>query len=189
MQRIKHFIKSLLVFFVIIICCFFASIYILREFIYPRTHFDIVKEAASNNNIDPYLVLAIIKTESNFDKLATSSKNAKGLMQIMDSTAADINNNGQIVEDITKANIYDEKINISLGCKYFSNLINKYDGNYYLAVCAYNAGMGNVDKWIEQGIVSKNLTVHENVKLPFNETKKYLNKVINTYKMYRLLYN
>ena len=57
-----------------------------------------------------------------------------------------------------------------------------------MAVCAYNAGMGNVDKWIEQGIVDKNLSEYINVNIPFNETKKYLRKVISSYKLYRLLY-
>lgn len=188
-KKSKHFIKGLLIFFIIVACCIFTCIYILKEFIYPRAHFDIIKEEASKNSIDPYLILAIIKTESGFNKLATSQKNAKGLMQIMDSTAEEINNNAEVVEDINEANIYDENINIALGCKYFSDLVNKYEGNYYIAICAYNAGMGNVNKWLEQGIISKDLDNYKNIELPFNETQKYLKKVITSYKMYRLLYN
>ena len=180
-NKIKHFIKHFFVFIVVIVCTLILGILILREFIYPRTHFDIIKKEAGKNNIDPYLVLAIIKNESNFNTLATSKKEAKGLMQIIDSTAKDINNNPNI-------NLYDEKINIALGCKYFSNLINRYNGNYYLAICAYNAGLGNVDKWLEQGIINKALNEYIDINLPFNETKKYLNKVITTYKIYRFLY-
>ena len=107
-------------------------------------------------------------------------------MQIMDSTAEDIKNK---METTTINNdLYNEEVNISLGCKYFSSLIDRYNGNYYLAICAYNAGMGNVDKWIDQNIITKNLNEYKNVNLPFSETKKYLNKVISSYKMYRLLY-
>lgn len=162
------------------------SLYIiLKLYIYPLNHFDIVKEEASKNGLDPYLIMAIIKTESGFNKEATSNKEAKGLMQIMDSTATDIKNS---TDDNVGDDLYNENVNVSLGCKYFSNLVNKYNGNYYLAICAYNAGMGNVDKWIEQGIIDKNLDKYFNVNLPFSETKKYLNKVMVSYNMYRWLY-
>lgn len=179
--KIKHFIKSLVIIIIVSICIIFTSIFILREFIYPKIHFDIITIEAGKNNIDPYLILAIIKNESNFNTLATSKKDAKGLMQIMDSTAKDINNNPNI-------NLYDERINISLGCKYFTRLVNRYNGNYYIAICAYNAGLGNVDKWISEGIIKSDLDEYKNVDIPFSETKKYLNKVISTYKIYRALY-
>lgn len=58
----------------------------------------------------------------------------------------------------------------------------------YLAICAYNAGLGNVDKWIENGIVSENLDDYNENDIPFNETKRYLKNVIKTYKMYKILY-
>ena len=151
-------------------------------------HFDIIKEESAKNNLDPYLVLAVIRTESKFNKLATSSKEAKGLMQIMDSTANELNRSLNLVENEDTLNLYDEVTNISLGCKYLSNLINKYKGNYYLAICAYNAGMGNVDKWISQGIIYYDLESHKNVDLPFSETSDYLYEVISSYKIYRRLY-
>lgn len=181
--RALRYIISVLCILILLIAIFFV---VCKYYFYPLKHFDIIKSEAAKNNIDPYLVLSIIKAESKFNKHATSSKEAKGLMQIMDSTAEDIKNNMDI--DNNKKDLYDEEVNISLGCKYFSYLIKKYEGNYYLAVCAYNAGMGNVDKWIEQGIVDKNLSEYINVNIPFNETKKYLRKVISSYKIYRLLY-
>ena len=131
--------------------------------------------------------MAIIKTESGFNNEATSKKEARGLMQIMDNTASDINSEINVVDNVN-GNLYDENVNIALGCKYFSNLVNKYNGNYYIAICAYNAGMGNVDKWIEHGIVDKNLNNYKDISLPFTETENYLKKVIVRYKMYRLLY-
>lgn len=181
-KSFRYIIFTLLMLFLVI------AIFLVfcKYYFYPLKHFEIIKVEAAKNNIDPYLVLSIIKVESGFDKHATSNKEAKGLMQIMDSTAEDIKNKMDI--DVNKEDIYDEKVNISLGCKYFASLIKKYDGNYYLAVCAYNAGMGNVDKWIEQGIVDKNLSEYENVNIPFIQTKNYLYKVIKSYKMYRLLY-
>lgn len=189
-KRSKNIFSKIFVLLLLLLISIIIVIYVLKLFIYPLKHFDIVQNEAGKNNIDPYLVLAIIKSESGFNKNATSNKKARGLMQIMDSTAEDIKSrmSENNIENLNETNIYDEEVNISLGCKYFSSLIEKYNGNYYLAICAYNAGMGNVDKWIDQNIISKDLNEYKNVNLPFPETKKYLYKVIKYYKMYRLLY-
>lgn len=176
------------IFIIVLVAAFFLTIWALKTFVYPLTHFSIVKEAASENSLDPYLILAIIKTESGFNENAKSNKDAKGLMQMLDSTANEVNDNINIVDSVDD-NIYDADVNIKLGCKYFSNLVKRYDGNYYLAICAYNAGMGNVDKWLENGYIDKNLDEYKNVNLPFEETSKYLEKVISSYKIYVKLYS
>lgn len=181
-------LKKILTILVIAIMIFSGVFLVLRLYVFPRKHFDIIKEEASKNNIDPYLVLAVIKTESGFNSLATSKKHAKGLMQIMDTTAEDINNNANVVEDLENANLYDEDVNIALGCSYLKSLIDKYDGNYYIAICAYNAGMGNVNKWLNDGLIEKTLDSAD-ISLPFEETSNYLKKVITNYKIYRKLYN
>lgn len=192
MRIIKSNKSNRLIKFIIIIvglvAAFFLTLWILKTYVYPLTHFNIVKEAASENSLDPYLILAIIKTESGFNENATSNKDAKGLMQMLDSTANEVNDHINIVENVDD-NIFDADINIKLGCKYFSNLVKRYDGNYYLAICAYNAGMGNVDKWLENGYIDKNLSEYRNVSLPFKETSKYLEKVISSYKIYVKLYS
>lgn len=184
----KRLKKAILFVFVLIVAIVLIAIFAVRKVFFPLEHLDIVKLKAKEYNIDPYLVLAIIKTESGFDKNATSSKKAKGLMQIMDNTASEVNDSVKLVNEINDTNIYDENINISLGCKYFSDLIKRYEGNYYIAICAYNAGMGNVDKWIEHGIIDKKLDEYIDVELPFAQTQKYLYKVITNYKMYKFLY-
>lgn len=176
------------IFIIVLVAAFFLTIWVFKTFVYPLTHFSIVKEAASENSLDPYLILAIIKTESGFNENAKSNKDAKGLMQMLDSTANEVNDNINIVDSVDD-NIYDADVNIKLGCKYFSNLVKRYDGNYYLAICAYNAGMGNVDKWLENGYIEKNLDEYKNVNLPFEETSKYLEKVISSYKIYVKLYS
>lgn len=162
----------------------------LKTFVYPVKYFDVIKEEAINNNIDPYLILSIIKTESSFKADATSNKNAKGLMQMIDSTAKEVNNkiSGAYIEDESDIDIYDVSTNISLGCNYFASLVDRYNGNYYLAICAYNAGLGNVDKWISEGVIPSNLDNYNDTSIPFNETKYYLKKVMTTYKMYKILY-
>lgn len=179
-------LKLLFLIVCVILVIIILSKIIFKNYIFPLKYFDIVKSEAAKNNIDPYLVMAVIKTESNFDQNAISNKDAKGLMQIMDSTANDLQNKLNISND--QANLFDEQINISLGCKYLSSLIKKYNGNYYLAVCAYNAGMGNVDKWLKNGLISEKLVQYKNVNIPFKQTKDYLYKVINSYNIYRKLY-
>lgn len=175
---------SLIIIFLILAVCGFIGI---KTYVYPLEYKDEVLEYSKKYNLDPYLVFAVINAESGFDKHATSSKNAKGLMQITESTAKEVNEITNSVDSLNEENIYNEDINIELGCQYLASLISRYNGNYYLAICSYNAGIGNVDKWISQGQTSQDLNTTD-VELPFKETTKYLKKVIHNYKMYKVIY-
>ena len=68
------------------------------------------------------------------------------------------------------------------GTKYFSLLLDYYNNNYYLAIAAYNAGIGTVTKWIDDGIIKKDGSDIENI--PYKETNNYVRKVLNNYKIY-----
>ena len=81
-MKFKKIIIWLIVFFVLLA----GGRYIIKEYIYPYKYSNIINEYSAKYELDPYLVLAVIKTESNFNENAESSKGAKGLMQIMDST-------------------------------------------------------------------------------------------------------
>ena len=174
----------LIIIFLILLVCGFIGI---KTYVYPLEYKDEVLEYSQKYNLDPYLVFAVINAESGFDKHATSSKNARGLMQITESTAKEVNEITNSVDSLNEENIYNEDINIELGCQYLASLISRYNGNYYLAICSYNAGIGNVDKWISQGQISQDLNTTD-VELPFKETTKYLKKVIHNYKMYKVIY-
>lgn len=175
---------SLIIIFLILVVCGFIGI---KTYVYPLEYKDEVLEYSQKYNLDPYLVFAVINTESGFDKHATSSKNARGLMQITESTAKEVNEITNSVDSLDEENIYNEDINIELGCQYLASLISRYNGNYYLAICSYNAGIGNVDKWISQGQITEELNT-TNIELPFKETTRYLKKVIHNYKMYKVIY-
>ena len=108
-------------------------------------------------------------------------------MQITDSTAKEVNEVTNSTSDINDTSLYNEDINIEIGCKYFSSLISRYNGNYYLAICAYNAGIGNVNSWLNDNRVSSSLDTTD-IKLPFDETTKYLKKVIVNYDLYKKIY-
>lgn len=163
-----------------------GGIVIVKTF-YPLKYTEQVVSYAKKHHIDPYLALAVINTESRFNKDATSSQEAKGLMQITDATAKEVNDNTNSTDEITEDTLYDVDVNVELGCNYLQSLILKYNGNYYLAVIAYNAGMGNVDNWMEKGIIDDNLDTTD-IQLPFSETTNYLKKVIHNYKIYKILY-
>ncbi len=176
----KYKIHKIFLIILITIVIIYIVFNLYKKFFYPLDYFKIVEEKSNSYGVDPYLILSIIKTESGFNNNVTSSKGAKGLMQIKDSTAIEIHEE----EDI---DLYDEETNIEVGIKYFSYLIERYSGNYYLAICAYNAGLGNVDKWIEEGKIGSKLDSY-NITLPFKETQNYLKKVMINYNMYKVLY-
>ena len=118
---------------------------------------DIVKRASAKYGVPEKLITSVIKHESNFNNSVTSSAGAVGLMQLMPVTAKYVG-----VTDRT-----DPEQNIMGGTKYLSLMLDKYDGDLRLALAAYNAGPGNVDKY---GGVP-----------PFKETQNYLKKVLGTY--------
>lgn len=158
---------------------------IILKKIYPTKYSEYVYKYAEEYSVDPILVFAIIKAESNFNPNVVSSSNAIGLMQLMDTTAEEIA--GKLSINFMKgASLYNPELNIQLGTKYFSNLMKEYDNNYLLALTAYNAGIGNVKKWIEQGIIKPDGSDIENI--PFKETNNYVRKIVRDYKIYKELY-
>lgn len=173
--------------FFIFILLIFIFIYknkdnILKN-VYPIKNKEIVEKYSDKYKIDKYLVFACIKAESNFKEDVVSKMGAKGLMQLMSSTAEEVAKPlGISVDD---KNIFDPDININLGTKYLSSLLSKY-GNKELALAAYNAGSGNVDNWIKNGIINADGANIDNI--PYEETRKYVKKIIRDYDIYINLY-
>lgn len=181
----KRLIPTLVIVFIGVL--FIIGLILPRIYMYPIKYKEKVLTYSKSNNLDPYLTFAVINTESNFNKEATSAKNAKGLMQITEPTAKEVNDITHSASEINNTTIYDVDINLEIGCNYLASLIDRYKGNYYIAICAYNAGIGNVNKWLEQGIINYNLNTTD-ITLPFNETTNYLKKVIRSYNMYKKIY-
>ena len=152
--------------------------------LYPIKYEEYVYKYSENLNIDPMLTFAIIKTESNFDSNAESPSGAIGLMQLMESTAKEQADKLNI--EYAKETLYKPEINLKLGLNYFNTLLDYYNQNYILAFAAYNAGLGNVQKWIEEGTIKEDGSDIENI--PFKETNMYVRKVIKTYELYKRLY-
>ena len=118
---------------------------------------DEIQSHSESYNVDPHLVKAIIAAESSGNSNAVSPAKAKGLMQLIDSTA----------QSMGVKNIFNPSDNIMGGTKYIKSLIDRYKGDTKLALAAYNAGPGAVDKY--NGIP------------PYKETQNYVNRVLNYY--------
>ena len=181
---VKIFFKIIVVLMVVSIIVILLYQFIMKK-VYNTKYNEYVYLYAEENGVDPMLIFAIIKTESNFDPNAKSSVDAKGLMQLMESTAIEVAKELEI-ENFETEMLYNPEINIKIGIKYFSNLLNMY-GNINTAIVAYNAGPGSVKKWIEQEIIKEDGSDIENV--PFKETNLYIRKVLRDYKIYKSLYN
>ena len=178
---------TLIIFITIIILIIinFGNIrnYFLKK-IYKIDYKEYVEKYSAEYEVDKYLVYAIIKAESNFKENAVSNKGAKGLMQLMPKTAEEIAKKIEIKLDDN--NILNPEININLGANYIAKLIKQYK-NIGLALAAYNAGSGNVDSWIEKGILDSN---GENLEqIPYLETNNYVRKILRDYIIYKEIYS
>lgn len=182
---VKLIISTAFILLVMILLKEYNVYNMLRKQIYKQEYSEYVNKYAEENEIDPMWIYAIIKVESNFNSNATSGSGAKGLMQLMDNTASDIAKELNI-QNFEANMLYNPEINIKIGVKYFKSLLSKYNENYYLAIAAYNGGIGNVDNWISKGIISPDASDIENI--PYKETNMYVRKTVNAHKAYVELY-
>ena len=150
----------------------------------PLRYQDMVDRYAAMYDLDKSLVNAVIFCESRFEPDVVSSADAVGLMQITRETgwwAAD-----QLGLDAEKMDLTDPDTNIHIGCWYLNWLMGKFDGVTETALAGYNAGHGNVSKWLEDEMMSADgITLEE---IPYEETKGYVHKVQLVEKGYRFLY-
>lgn len=185
-KRKRRLRKSVIkVFLLLAVLCLMLYLYnIVPSRLYPIEYGDIVVAEASEYDIDPLLVCAIIKCESNFDPQAESAVGAVGLMQIMPDTADWIADNFAL--EYEESMLLDPAYNIKLGCIYVYTLLDYWEGNVVEAVASYNGGHGNVDKWISGGVWDG---TEENIgDIPFAETRTYTQKVMSCYDNYINLY-
>ncbi len=163
--------KNIIVGLAVISSIIFGVWFLVFCVLYPLKYEDEIILMADKYNIDSALVASIINAESSFDKNKVSPKGAVGLMQIMPSTAFYISP--------TSDNLFDTKTNIEIGVKYLSYLIQKFN-DIDTALFAYNAGEGNVSKWLNEQSITKLTTC------PFPETNAYVDKINSSIRFYEL---
>lgn len=153
--------------------------------LYPFPYREAVTYHATANHVDPILLAAIVKAESNFNPNALSTAGARGLVQIMPDTGHWIANQMNLL-DFDADKLYHPETSIKMGAWYLADLTKQFNGNQVMILAAYNAGRGNVTKWLEN---NQWTGYEENIdQIPFPETRHYIRKVMWNYKVYHYLY-
>jgi soluble lytic murein transglycosylase len=157
----------------------------VEEIALPLRHEDIIRQQARDKGLDPALIAGVIYAESHFIDGRTSSAGAQGLMQLTPGTARYIaHKSGGTQFQIS--DLGTPQVNIAYGAFYLRYLMRRYGDNETLALAAYNAGEGNVDRWIARGRApDRALKVDA---IPFGETRGYVRKVLDAENAYRTHY-
>ncbi len=150
---------------------------------YPRAHWDEVQTQARTYRVDPYLVLSVMREESHFRLYAVSPSDARGLMQLLPSTAR------WIAEERLGISYHVDKLfepstNIRLGAWYLGYLLEQFPGGIPWAVAAYNGGQGNIRRWTGGDVPVEDLPAA----MRSVETREYMSKVLGSWLIYRWLY-
>jgi len=155
------------------------------KLIYPLYFVEEINDYAGNNDLDPYIILSLVKEESHFNPLAISSSNARGLMQLLPGTAKDIAR-WDGLGSIGEFELFTPAKNLKLGSAYFRHIKkNLYNSSLY-AVAAYNGGPNAVEKWLSK-------IPHDDIdqfveNIPYDQTRDYIKKVYTAYWNYKRIY-
>ena len=151
----------------------------LEPFLYPLSYLETVTAEAERYDLEPFFVLSVIRVESRFDPLAVSPAGARGLMQIMPSTGREIRE--QL--GLTATSFLRPQFNIRLGTYYLWRQLEEFGGRPEMALAAYNAGPGNVRRWLRRlGPVDPEYFVEL---IAFPETREFVKRVLATQAHYR----
>lgn len=155
----------------------------VEHMMYPREYRSIVEKQAEAYGLEESLVYAVIKAESNFDPKAESSAGALGLMQMMPDTFQWMQTH--VGGEYDTEALFEPEVSIRFGCALLRLLLDQYS-DVTVALCAYNAGMGNVTSWLSDSTYSEDgITL---VEIPFGETRLYVEKVLRYKENYDAIY-
>jgi len=164
----------------LLILAAFCAPFLLKT-IYPLKYEDDIEGLSEKYMLDKFLVMGVISAESRFSEDAVSNKSAKGLMQLKDETARWCADKYGIQGSIT-----DSRVNIEIGCAYLRYLLDLFGYDTENALAAYNAGQGNVKKWLEDERYSSDGKHLDNI--PYGETREYVQRVRRRAEIYKKIY-
>ncbi|WP_282943588.1 lytic transglycosylase domain-containing protein [Paenibacillus sp. RC67] len=180
--RKKRVFALLLMTFVILM---FLSSDVVGKWLYPIRYQEEIRQHAANYKVDPLLVAAIIRVESNYKSNISSKKGAYGLMQLMPDTSEWIVDAGRFSPSF-KDDLDNPTVSIELGTWYLGWLHKEFNGNTIAAVAGYNAGQGKVNRWIQNK--EWDGTLKNSDSIPYGETRHYIQRVLYYYNKYHKLY-
>ena len=152
---------------------------------YPVMYRSEILRYAKSKNVDPRFILAIMKQESSFRARAKSPSAARGLLQLVYDTAIKYNAQAGF-SDFEADDLYIPATNIAIGSAYIADLKNQFGGLYEAIAASYNGGEDNAARWLERS-KPKDAAIFAS-EVGFSETKNYVFKVMNNYRVYRELY-
>jgi len=157
----------------------------IDDILYPMAYWSTVSEISAVYELDPLILLAVMREESRFDPDARSIAGALGLMQIMPQTAYSLDKHLKM--DISdNSEIYNVRVNITIGAYYLNSLLREF-GSLPVALAAYNAGHDKAREWIKEGNYRSQDEFVEDI--PYDETRNYVKRVLLTYLTYLSLGN
>ncbi|MEB2283671.1 MAG: hypothetical protein B6D46_15490 [Polyangiaceae bacterium UTPRO1] len=154
----------------------------LAAYQFPRAYWSSVVRAANDARLDPYVVLAVMRQESLFERTAVSVAAAYGLMQLLMPTASRVAG-----RPIDATALFDSTTNITLGARYLRQLLDRYDADLAKALAAYNGGEAAVAKWEQRAPGAASDEFVETIS--YRETRHYVKQVLANYRRYRRLYD
>jgi soluble lytic murein transglycosylase len=167
----------------------------LLEAAFPSEFISFVRTQADMRKVDRDLVRGLIKQESGYNVKAVSSSNALGLMQMIPPTAREIANDLRMGSLLLPDDLFEPERNIEMGTYYLSRMISKYQGHVPLALAAYNAGPGRIDRWLRERPSLKGLATSRSSapddelwidEIPYSETSFYVKAILRNLLLYRL---
>lgn len=147
---------------------------------FPTWYVDLIGKHTAKGDLDPYLVISLIRQESAFNPRARSGAGARGLMQLMPSTARSLDRRA------TKDRLYDPELSIRLGTTYLRRMIGRHQGDLHLMLGSYNAGASQVADWQKRYLTTDRLLFTD--LMPFRETREYAAIILRNHFWYTRLY-
>ena len=182
LRRIYYLLAFILLFG---LTCYLLTSPRLARLFHPLPYRAEIGAAAAAQGLDPFFIAAVSRTESSFRETAVSSEGARGLMQLLSSTADWIAaQNGE--NDFHPDRLFEPRYNIIAGTRYLADLLRQFEGNEGAALAAYNGGRGRVQRWLEEELWNGSEADLE--RLPFDETRAFVKRVLKNYRTYRKLY-
>jgi soluble lytic murein transglycosylase len=154
------------------------------EALFPKPFWIDLKKFSSDNALDPYMVAALIRQESEFNPGAVSHANAVGLMQLLPKVGKSVAKQEKL-KHFSSNELFTPGVNLQLGTRYFRSMVDKF-GAFEYALAAYNAGAERVQDWLGQGKYRDPQEFVESI--PFTETREYVQAILRNANVYRQLY-